>query len=197
MTEQPRPRASRAQREHAASTLSDALSDGQITIREFDERSAAVWKATFSDELEPLTADLAPVAAPGDAVERRKTGSGEAHPDASGLTVSVFGAANRGGDWTIAPNHLSITVLGGNDLDLREAVFTSHETVINCVALFGGIDIIVPENARVVYDGFAIFGSIDGAPRDSSVPDTDAPVIRVRGVVLFGGVDIVRKPKSA
>lgn len=57
-------RASLAQREHAASTLSDALSDGEITIREFDERSAAVWKATFSDELEPLTADLAPVDAP-------------------------------------------------------------------------------------------------------------------------------------
>lgn len=47
-------------------------------------------------------------------------------------------------------------------------MFISSETVINRIPPFGGCD---------------------GTTRAP-------PVIRVRGVVLFGGVDIVRKPKG-
>ncbi len=60
----PRKRVTNAERDRAASLLHDAFADGQITITEFDERSRALYAATFSDELPALIDDLSPVEHP-------------------------------------------------------------------------------------------------------------------------------------
>ena len=49
----PRKRVTNAERDRAAYLLHDAFADGQITITEFDERSRALYAATFSDESLP------------------------------------------------------------------------------------------------------------------------------------------------
>ncbi|SDS51797.1 DUF1707 domain-containing protein [Corynebacterium timonense] len=198
--EPPRLRASRSQRERAAHALSDALSDGQISLSEFDARCAQVWDATYSDELDTLTADLSPVGETPGVVSHTapwsQGASARVDPSANGsaLTVSVFGATDRRGSWAISPQHLSITVFSGNDLDLRHAVLESPDITITCVAIFGGIDIIVPEDAKVITEGVGIFGGFGDSARTPVPPRADAPVIRVRGLAAFGGVDIVRKP---
>ena len=50
-------------------------------------------------------------------------------------------------------------IFGGIDLDLRGAKITS-DVVINASAVFGGIDIIVPENVKVKIKSNAIFGGV-------------------------------------
>lgn len=53
-------RASDAERERVATRVQSAGAAGRLTITETDERVAAVYAATFTDELTGLTADLPP-----------------------------------------------------------------------------------------------------------------------------------------
>ena len=59
----PRPRASDADREAVVRVLHDAVTRGQLTLEECDERVTAAFAARHLHELPPLTADL-PRAAP-------------------------------------------------------------------------------------------------------------------------------------
>lgn len=121
--------------------------------------------------------------------------------DGSELTFSMMGGAERNGDWLVPATHTSITVMGGNDLDLREARFESDEIRIYAFAIMGGIDIIVPEGVRVVSDGIGIMGGFDtsvdktAAIRPSELP-ADAPIVRVNGLALMGGVSVITKPRT-
>ena len=60
----PRKRASDAERDTAAKHLQDAFADGQISMAEFDERSRALYAATYADELPGLVEDLSPAKRP-------------------------------------------------------------------------------------------------------------------------------------
>lgn len=78
-------------------------------------------------------------------------------------------------------------VFGGVEIDLADATIEGEAT-LDAVALFGGVDVFVPQGWRVVMDGPAIFGG-----HDSHVPaptDPDAPTLRVRATALFGGVEV-------
>ncbi|MGP6174856.1 DUF1707 SHOCT-like domain-containing protein [Corynebacterium sp. A21] len=119
----------------------------------------------------------------------------------SGLSASVMGGAVRNGDWLVPRIHTTITVMGGNDIDLREARFESGEIEIRAFALMGGIGITVPEGVRVICDGFALMGGFDAAIdkkatiRPADLPP-DAPVVRVTGFALMGGIGVITKPRG-
>ena len=86
-------------------------------------------------------------------------------------------------------------MMGGIDLDLREARFTARETVIYANAFWAGIDVIVNEYTQVIVEGVGIMGAFDQG-RDKVAPalTPDSPVVRVKGVALMSGVTVTRKP---
>lgn len=133
-----------------------------------------------------------------DRVRRRVTGE----KDGSEISFSMMGGASRNGDWLCSRTHTSITAMGGNDIDLRDARFESGETRIYAFAIMGGIDVIVPEGVRVVCDGFGVMGGFDShvdkraTVRPTDLPP-DAPVVRVSGMALMGGVTVVTKPRGS
>ena len=76
-------------------------------------------------------------------------------------------------------------VFGGIELDLRKAII-EKDCAIQAVAIFGGIDILVPDNVNVKLDSNSVFG---GASNETaSIPD--APTIYVSGTAIFGGIEI-------
>ncbi|WJY96761.1 DUF1707 SHOCT-like domain-containing protein [Corynebacterium fournieri] len=202
-TPEPRKRATDSDRDSTAKRLQDAFADGQLSITEFDERSRAVYNATYTDELPALTEDLSPVEHPHRAVASHASHAqvtGE--PGGTAFSVSLMGGSERTGEWLVAPAHTSLTLMGGNSLDLREARFSAQETVINAVALMGGIEIIVPEDVRVVDNGAALMGGFGIEDHPSCTISRDdlpanAPVLRIRGFALMGGVGIVRAARGA
>ena len=60
----------------------------------------------------------------------------------------------RKGRWAMGREHNAVAVMGGVDLDLREAELESQEVVIRVFALMGGIDIVVPEDCVLDASGF-------------------------------------------
>lgn len=193
----PRKRASNTERERISQLLDDAHVDGQLSLTEFDDRTKALWAATYADELPALVADLTPVEHGSRTLQPITS-----QPGGSALSFSIMGESVKKGRWHVAPTHTSITVMGGNDLDLRNATLSAHETVINAFAVMGGIDIIVPDDVRVIDDGIGVLGGFELRDDPSSTTShdhlpSDAPVVRVRGLALMGGVDIIRAARDA
>ncbi|MDO5670981.1 MAG: DUF1707 domain-containing protein [Corynebacterium sp.] len=211
-------RASDDDRQRAAAALSQAFSQGQLDYREFDERTQLIWSTKYREELltplEDLFPDPAavldqrtPAVRPDYSPEprphqppARSQVTGESGGDA--FSVAIMGGSERAGNWLCSPTHTSLAIMGGTGVDLREARLGAQETVINAIAVMGGIEIIVPEDVRVVSDGIGIMGGF-GISDDESVTlrrediPADAPVIRFRGIALMGGVGVTRKARGA
>ena len=78
-------------------------------------------------------------------------------------------------------------VFGAVECDLRSS-FVEQDCVINANAIFGGIDIFVPEGVNVKVHSTSIFGGVENKIKNSSEnPNT----IFINAVCLFGGIDII------
>jgi hypothetical protein len=82
--------------------------------------------------------------------------------------------------------------MGGGEIDMREARFAEREVNIHVVAIMGGCEIIVPEDATVRVTGVGIMGAFEHS--DAGPGSPDGPIIHINGVAFMGGVDVKRKP---
>lgn len=187
-------RASDADRERVVAVLQEAVADGRITIDEFGDRSAAAHAARTIDELSALTRDLVAEEAPG-GVAPGGVAPREPAPESAPPVVAIFSGARRTGRWRPARRETVVAVFGGVEMDLREAQLPAGEMRLSAWAVFGGIDVTVPEGTRVELSGFSLFGGRE-AHGGGEYPGPDAFVLRVRAVAVFGGVDIkVKGPR--
>jgi predicted membrane protein len=82
-------------------------------------------------------------------------------------------------------------LFGGATVDLRDATPVAGGADIQVSAVFGGVTFRVPPTWDVKLEGMPIFGGFsDDRRRVEPSPGTVAPVLRVRGTVLFGGVSV-------
>ncbi|WP_347813947.1 DUF1707 domain-containing protein [Actinomadura sp. KC06] len=187
-----RMRASDADRDEVADRLREALAEGRITPEEHAERIDVVYQAKTYAELEPVLSDLPPERAPRPRVELRKDEPVPPPPPAqSPNLVAIFSGVERKGRWLAEPTTNITCLFGGADLDFRQAVLSRGEVTVNVTCVFGGVTIVVPPGVRVVGSTTAIFGGNE-LPEDDTT-DPDAPVIRLTGNVLFGGLSVKRK----
>lgn len=78
-------------------------------------------------------------------------------------------------------------VFGGIKCDLRNAVFEG-DTVINACCIFGGVDILLPDNVNIKVNSNSIFGGIDNKKHQNS--KDNQYTIYLNGTCIFGGVDV-------
>lgn len=76
-------------------------------------------------------------------------------------------------------------IFGGVECDLRGAVIQG-DCAISVSAIFGGIDILVPDGINVKVSTTSLFGGVSNKTGSTK----DAPTLYVSGLCLFGGVDI-------
>jgi hypothetical protein len=178
-------RASDADRERTGLHLRDAAADGRLTIDELDERLELAYTARTMADLDRLTRDLgtlAPASAPGP--RRRRL-------------VAVMSGAALAGRVRLGSVLRVLAVMGGVEIDLRDAELVDGELTIRVFALMGGVSLVVPPGVDVdVHDVIAFMGG-----RGSNVPaaPAGAPRVRVTGFVMMAGLAAVvrqrRTPK--
>ena len=78
-------------------------------------------------------------------------------------------------------------LFGGIDCDLRSAVIES-DCVIKANVVFGGIDIIVPENVNIKVNSNSIFGGVSNNKKKTA--NGFEYTIYVEAQCVFGGVEI-------
>ena len=188
-------RASDADRERVANTLREAAGDGRLTMEELDERLDAVYAAKTYAELEPITRDLpatgtahTPVPAQSSAVQDSRIGG---VPTSEGA-FAILGGFSRKGDWVVPKDFTAFALMGGGEIDFREARFAEPVVTIHVIAIMGGIEITVPEDVTVRVTGIGIMGGFDHGATGTGAPGE--PTIVINGLALMGGVEVRRRP---
>ena len=188
-------RVSDSDREQAAEVLREAAGHGRITMDELDERLELAYAAKTYADLAAVTRDLpqsgqAPGPAGRPAAMDRVGGTPR-----NKFSVAIMSGARRAGRWVVPRSYVSVAVMGGIELDLREALFSEPEVTIHAYTVMGGIEITVPEDVDVDVSGIAFMGGFDHNASGPGAPG--APRVRVLGFALMGGVDVRRKPVKA
>lgn len=205
------PPASPARRQAVIDALCEAFAHDRLSTRELESRLDVATRARTEPELAALLADLdlsslSSGQGEGSVTSTAMVGAGRAAgpvvrrsagPPAQSrqFSVGVFSGHVRRGAWEPAANITALAVMGGVELDFREAVFSESVVDVRALAVLGGVDIVVPPGVRVDTSGFAIMGGFDGMSDIDESLGADAPTLRVGGFALMGGVNVdVRLP---
>lgn len=176
-----------ADRQQVIDRLQKAAGEGLLTLDEFAERAGMVWAAATSMELDTIAADLPEVVVVNPSqpalvgeTRRRKIRR---------WVVAIMSGSTTKGRWRVGESITGVAVMGGVEIDLREAEFDEPDLHIRVMAIMGGVDIVVPEGIEVDMDAFAIMGGKD--MKLANVPVLPgAPRIRVTGFALMGGIGV-------
>jgi hypothetical protein len=186
---------SAADRSLVQNVLDAAAREGRLAPAEYQRRSSIAAGAVTFDDLIPLTRDLSAsgflAAQPTAAQAVQPYAATAAYPvPAEGeraTLVGVFSGFDRKGTWTAPPAITSVTVFGGGDIDLRQAVWTTPTIEVTVTAMFGGLDIKVPPGTEVVNQAIGIFGGV-GVKVEPGPPNGRRLVLK--GFCAFGGVGV-------
>jgi len=189
-------------RQQAIDALCEHFANDALSVEEFERRIDQVHKAESTDELRKLLQDLPT----GDLPIRRDEVT-PAHPPRAeaavpasrvkerSFMVAALGGVERKGRWIPARQNYAIAIMGGLSLDFREALLPPGETEVWIFTLMGGAEIIVPPGLTVESDGVAILGGFEHRGYASVAHDPQAPILRLKGLALMGGVEVsIRYP---
>lgn len=185
--------------------LMEHFANDAMDVDEFERRVGMAHSAETADELKELLKDLPgggelPVArekVTGDDLARTREYSitSSDQVEDKQYVVACLGGTSRRGRWTPARKNFAIAVMGGAELDFREAVFGPGVTEVQVWAMWGGVDIIVPPGLNVESRGIALLGGFDHSADTPSSADPSQPTLRITGVAMMAGVDVsVRYP---
>ncbi len=127
---------------------------------------------------------------------------GRALSSAKGGRFAFMGGSEVGGSepWKLESGSY-FAFMGGIEMDLRSAELPEGETVLDLTAIMGGIDVKVPRDLAVIFDGNAVLGGvtfkdhedgglIGGRKIESNVEENASKVVRIQARAIMGGVEV-------
>jgi hypothetical protein len=181
-------RASDTDRIQLAQLLAYAAEQGRLELKDYEDRLTRAYAATTYQELDQLRADLL-----GSPVNLRR--GGKVNPAPSTLLLALLSGFERRGRWNVPKKLTTFTLWGSGVLDLRYADFTSTEVEIHAYSIMGVQTILLPPEVNVEVTGHGVMGGFDHEVLGQGTPG--APVVKICGFSLWGGVGIKRKARSA
>ena len=182
-------RVSDAERDETVRILGEHAAVGRLTLDELEERSSRALTARTRGELATLTGDLP-----------QEAGQGRPAPALAKKPVrwmvAIMSGSHRRGRFRAVGRINAIAIMGGDEIDLREAEIEGGELTLNLVAIMGGANIYVPDTVELDVGGFSLMGGNTEIGADRP-PRPGAPVIRLRTWNLMGGATIFRVPPQA
>jgi hypothetical protein len=181
---------SAAERERVVQALSTHFANDDLSMEEFEDRLERAYKVGSTPQLAALLADLPALDATDAAGRSPAFLAPPGDVPARGVMMAVLSGNERKGSW-IVPRHLKVVaLLGGVELDLREARFAPGVTEIDVTAILGGVVIVIPPGVRVESFGAAFLGGFDSQAGDATALTPFNPVIRLSGIAIMGGVEV-------
>ncbi len=201
-------------RQQTIDALCESFARDEMEVDELETRLEMVHRATSAEQLQLIVADLAPapvlpkragasaaassVTIPPTSlspdVPRRPTLPDRRIRDHS-VIVGIMGGGERSGSWIPARNNWAVGVMGGCELDFRDAQLGSGVTEVRVLALMGGVEILAPPDVHVECSGIGIMGGFGVSTHYRPPTHPDAPILRVTGLAIMGGAGVtVRYP---
>lgn len=105
--------------------------------------------------------------------------------------VAIFG----GGERVIQSDNFTggtiLAIFGGSEIDLTDCKLGPGENVLDITAIFGGVELRVPQDWKIIVEVVPIFGGFSHKfRRDPNLVQDPTRVLRIKGVVIFGGGEI-------
>jgi hypothetical protein len=118
------------------------------------------------------------------------TGDSEQQTTESGtIDVSIVGGRRFKGRWRPPKKMTMVSVLGGREIDLREAEIPAEGITINVIGLIGGTHVIVPDGINVEVSGFSGLGGrrVDSRAEPGAAGER---VVRLHVFGVLGGLRV-------
>ncbi len=220
-TIQPAPEA----RQNTIDALCESFARDEMEVGELETRLEMVHRATSAEQLQLIVADLAPALVPPKRAGASQAGASEEGASAAAVSrvtppptslspdlpqrptlpdgrirdhsviVGIMGGGERSGSWIPARNNWAVGVMGGCELDFRDAQLGSGVTEVRVLAIMGGVEILAPPDVHVECSGIGIMGGFGISTHYRPPAHPDAPILRVTGVAIMGGAGVtVRYP---
>jgi len=174
--------------------LCEHFANDAMTVEEFERRVDLAHGASTRDELRELLSDLPSGSLPAAAGATQPAVRGATvpteHVKETGHHIAILGGVRRAGSWTPARTNHVVSIMGGAELDFREARLPAGVTEVKIYTIMGGVEVIVPPDLAVESHGIGILGGFEHAGEDSMATDPSAPILRVTGISLMGGVEV-------
>jgi len=174
--------------------LQQAHGDGVLTLTEYDERAALCWAARTQSDLDALVRDLPPYRPdPGEGPTQVVTWPTQPAA-ASGVKDRVQRLAGGVGGVLLAGLALFfgaqiLTAADGTSLlGSRQVVVGPDQERVEVGALFGNVDVVVPDGVRARVAGRVVFGGTE-CERACSEPGRE---VVVEAIGAFAMVDVMR-----
>ena len=182
-------RVSDAERDETLRTLGEHAAVGRLTLDELEERAGRALAARTRGELATLTGDL-----PADRDQAQPARALARKPVR--WMIAIMAGSHRRGRFRAVGRINAVAVMGGDEIDLREAEIEGGELTLNLVAIMGGATIYIPDSVELDVGGFSLMGGNTEVGSERS-PRPGAPLIRLRTYNLMGGATIFRVPPQA
>jgi hypothetical protein len=203
-------KASQETRQRTIDALCEHFAADTLDLDEFERRVDAAHRAETLADLRRLLTDLP---APGSALvpaqsevakapvptAASRTGREIARPELvkdNQFVVGIFGGPSRKGAWIPARHVWGIGFMGGVELDFRDARLGPGVTEVTVFAVWGGVEIIVPPDLQVEFNGMGFMGAFECSEDVSHVFDPDAPILKINGLAVMGGADVTVRERG-
>jgi ApbE superfamily uncharacterized protein (UPF0280 family) len=171
------------ERHNVQAHLQQVHADGVLTLSEYDERVAQCWAARTQSDLDALVRDL-PEHRTDAAPPAERTAAPEPRRRRRAVVVgAVLAAAALVGGSLAADD---VTAVFGS----RVVQLAPEQDDLEVGVLFGSVEVVVPDDARVSPRGVMVFGS---TACDAACDGTGTRPVTVGASGGFGSVDIVRQ----
>ena len=144
------------------------------------------WTAT-----DDRSAPDARAGGPGEPGSDGPAGRGATGREGATMNMALFGGFAKAPPAPGWKRETAVAILGGGELDLTRSA-PGEDARLTAIALLGGIDVRVPEGARVAMSGLSLLGG-----REVKVVPGDGPVIRIRAIAILGGVAVATGSPAA
>jgi hypothetical protein len=182
-------RVSDAERDATVQALGDHAAVGRLTLDELEDRASQALAAKTRGDLAVLTSDL-----PAEAAAQVGAAPARVRKPVRWM-VAIMSGSYRRGRFRAVGSINAVAIMGGDEIDLREAEIEGGELAVNVFTLMGGANIYIPDTIEVEVGGFSFMGGNTEFGRERTRPG--APLIRVHAYNLMGGVTIFRVPPQA
>lgn len=185
------------EREEAVQALCAHYAQDHLSTGELETRFDRVYKSSSRAQLQTVLEGLPALrmSAGGGAPMYQVATRTSALPSNEKRYVAIFSEVKKEGAWEPAPLIKAKTVFGSMIFDFRDATLPPGGIEMQVDSTFGEVKVLLPPGVGADVDCSAVMGSVeDRAQR--ALPG--APVVRVRGGVLFGAIKVVTKlPRTA
>jgi uncharacterized protein DUF1707 len=178
----------RETRERALAILQESFAHDRLTVDELERRVTAAHTSESAAEIEALVADLPAVEGSSWPVTSALVPASQVNSIAT--IRGTMSATRRAGAWDVPRRLVVRGLMSATVLDFREARFPPCAVDLDIHAVMSSVEIIVPPGLAVATDGSAFMGAFEQVHRAPAHPDPTTPLLRVRGRVIMGVVEV-------